>query len=202
MRLRKDRPAALFLDRDGVINDLVYYPDSGEFESPRQPSHLQMQPEIGAPLREARAMGYLIFLVSNQPSAAKGKTSLDALQSIHDVICEKLRAESVALTASYYCYHHPRGVRSALSGLCLCRKPSPLFLKLAASEYGIDLSASWMIGDQDTDVQCGQRAGCRTALLDYGPSQAKRTESHPSVVAKNLHSAIAMILQSHCGGSK
>ena len=155
------RPEALFLDRDGLLNELVYYASSNEFESPRSPSDLRIRRGVTEALGKAIEVGIRLFLVSNQPSYAKGKTSLEALWAVHASFKESLEASGIRFVRAYYCYHHPQGIVAGYDGPCACRKPSSFFLRQAAAEYGLELAQCWMVGDQDTDIQCGQAAGCR-----------------------------------------
>ena len=183
---------ALFLDRDGVVADLVYYPSHDEWEAARTVDDLSIQERIEEPLREAMNQGWLLFLITNQPSYAKGKCSLEGLQAVHQRILEELANRGVTITDSYVCYHHPE---SALEGYgpCDCRKPSPHFIREAAKKYDVDLAQSWMVGDQDTDVETGRRAGCRTALLHYPRSANKRGAAVPDLDCADLRDFIRKI---------
>ncbi len=165
---------AVFLDRDGTLNPLVYYADTQEYESPRAPDAFTLLADVETALSQLSASGYSLFLVTNQPSYAKGKTSLENLQAVHARLINQLREGGVQLTDAYYCYHHPRGIVPAYTMVCNCRKPGIESLLRARDTYGIDLPQSWMIGDQDSDIQCGLNAGCRTILLEYAPSANKR----------------------------
>lgn len=179
------RPA-LFLDRDGVLNELVFYPDSGEWESPRTPADLRIMPGAGPALRALKAAGWPLFIVSNQPSFAKGKTTLEALRAVHAVLEARLLKEGVAFEAVYYCYHHPEGIVPGYGGPCTCRKPSPHFLRQAAARFGLDLEASWMVGDQDRDLLCARNAGCRSLLIPCAASAGKRGMVKPDAEAPGL----------------
>ncbi len=176
---------ALFLDRDGVLNHLVFYPASGEWESPRCRGDLRVIDGAVEGLSRAVEAGWHLFIVSNQPSCAKGKTSLDDLKSVHDEVIHRLGNE-VSFTAAYYCFHHPRGVVKELTRRCDCRKPGTRFLFEAERDYDIDLSASWMIGDADTDVQCGRSAGCFTSLLQYPHSADRRQGMRADLICNDL----------------
>jgi D-glycero-D-manno-heptose 1,7-bisphosphate phosphatase len=176
---------ALFLDRDGVVNDLVYYPSHEEWESPRNVDDLRIRPGVTAALRDLTGRGWLLFLITNQPSFAKGKCPLESLQQVHEQVLARLRAEGVVITDSYVCYHHPQSVVAGY-GTCECRKPSPFFIQKAAQDYGLDLSRSWMAGDQGTDIAAGRAAGVKTALLEYEHSQAKRGAVAPDLVCASL----------------
>lgn len=156
---------AVFMDRDGVLNRTVYYSSSAEWESPRTPEDFELLDGVVPALRHLRDCGFLLFVVSNQPSYAKGKTSREALMQVHQRLVLDLRLEEICLTDVYYCWHHPNGIITEVSGACECRKPSPFFLHRAAMQYDIDLAQSWMVGDRESDIECGRRAGARTIRI-------------------------------------
>jgi D-glycero-D-manno-heptose 1,7-bisphosphate phosphatase len=183
-----DGHPAIFLDRDGILNDLVFYPDTGEWESPRSAADLRIVPGAGVVLRALAEKGWPLFLVSNQPSFAKGKTSLEALLAVHDSLLAYLAGYGVHLTKAYYCFHHPKGVVPGFDGPCSCRKPSPHFLLQAASRFGLDLSASWMVGDQDLDLLCARNAGCRSILIPCAVTASKRGGVAPDQEVADLAS--------------
>lgn len=183
---------ALFCDRDGVVNELVYYPSHDEWEAPRDVTDLRMREGAAAALREANARGWLVFLITNQPSYAKGKCPLEALQRVHARVLELLASENVKITEAFVCYHHPTSPISGF-GSCECRKPSPWFIRQAASRHDLDLGRSWMAGDQDTDIETGRRAGCRTALIEYEHSKAKRGSLEADLVCADLAAVVHQI---------
>ena len=176
---------ALFLDRDGVLDDLVFYPSHGEWESPRHLRDLTMRENIAEPLQQASRAGWLLFVITNQPSYAKGKCSLEDLEEVHARVMQELSGAGVKITKDYVCFHHPESKLEGY-GACECRKPKPFFLKEAAREFDIDLKRSWMVGDQDTDIVTGINAGTRTALLNYGRSADKRGKTKPDLVCEDL----------------
>ncbi|HEX7833423.1 MAG TPA: HAD-IIIA family hydrolase [Thermoanaerobaculia bacterium] len=181
---------ALFLDRDGVVDELVYYPSHDEWESPRRISDLKMIDGVTEPLRRFHDAGWLLFVVTNQPSAAKGKASRDELQEVHDAV---MRALDVPVTQSYICFHRSEDA-------CECRKPKPYFLLEAAREFGVDLAQSWMVGDQDSDLRCGRAAGCKVALIEHRGSEHKRGEVEPDLRVADL-GALAVALLGCTGQS-
>ena len=185
---------ALFLDRDGVVDELVFYPSHNEWESPRTVADLRMIPKAFAPMREARQDGWLLFLVTNQPSYAKGKCRLEDLEQVHARVLSELAQAGVEIAHAYICYHHPESKIEGY-GRCECRKPSPFFLRQAAKDYDLDLSRSWMAGDQDTDVVTGINAGCHTALLNYPHSGDKRGKTKPDLVCEDLADLVRKLKQ-------
>ncbi|WP_370464839.1 D-glycero-alpha-D-manno-heptose-1,7-bisphosphate 7-phosphatase [Mycolicibacterium sp. P1-18] len=185
---------AVFLDRDGVLNHLVFNPSTGEYESPHVPEDLCVIDGVVPSLRRLTNAGFELFLVSNQPSYAKGKTSLEHIEAIHRRLDGVLTDNDVVFREYFYCLHHPDGIEPDFSGPCRCRKPAPFFLLEAARKHGVDLFASWMVGDQATDVVCGQTAGCRTVLVMNEHSIAKREPSRPDVRVGSLSEAADRII--------
>ncbi|HLX63517.1 MAG TPA: HAD family hydrolase [Planctomycetota bacterium] len=193
---------AIFLDRDGVLNELVLNPKNGEHESPHDVADVHMLPGAAEAAKKLQDAGYVLFIVSNQPSYAKGKTSLEQIQAIERLVESHLRESGVEILRAYYCYHHPDGIVPEYSGACRCRKPKPQFLFDARDEFGIELSESWMIGDQDTDVQCGRRAGCRTVAVANPLSAHRRPGAEkPTLTARDLADAVEKILD-FCGSAR
>jgi len=180
--------AAAFLDRDGVIVDLVPDPLTGTDESPYHPRDVRLLPDVPEALRALRDAGYVLVGVSNQPAAAKGNVALEQLHAVHERTVELLTAAGVWLDDWRYCFHHPEGTVPELTGPCDCRKPAPGMLLAAAEELGLDLPRSWMVGDSDTDVIAGARAGCRTALVEHPGSPHRRGgELEPTCRGASLH---------------
>lgn len=184
---------AIFLDRDGVINELIFNSKTNEYESPHQPEDLILIPNALAAIKEIQDNGYALFVISNQPSYAKGKTTLRNIKEIHRRLDEQLKKYGINIIEYYYCYHHPDGIISKYSGECECRKPKPFFIKKAESEHDLNLSESWMIGDQDSDIECGVAAGLKTIQLINSDSEKKRGKSSPLYSINNLLEAIDLI---------
>lgn len=185
---------AVFLDRDGIINELIFNLKTGEYESPLSENDLRIAPEVFDCLRILKKEGFLLFVVSNQPNCAKGKATLESLYRINRLLCKQMTENDVEFSDYFYCYHHPDGVVKGYSGKCLCRKPEPYYLIEAQKKYGIDMGQSWFIGDQDSDVQCGQAAGVKTILVNEAHSRKKRGESVPDYYVINLAEAVEIIL--------
>jgi D-glycero-D-manno-heptose 1,7-bisphosphate phosphatase len=168
---------AIFLDRDGVLDELVYYADTNSRDAPRAPADVRLRPGVQEALDLAAKEGWMIFVVSNQPDAAKGKTTYEALAAAHQELLRQL--DSAPITEFFYCLHKAEDH-------CVCRKPKPFFVFQAAEQYDIDLAQSWFAGDADTDIECGRRAGCRTALIEYSHSSSKRGAQKPDRVCGDL----------------
>jgi D,D-heptose 1,7-bisphosphate phosphatase len=163
----KKRQKAIFLDRDGTINEYVgFLTDIKEF---------RLLDGVAEAIRKINASGYLAIVVTNQPIIARGEVSFTELQEIHNKMETLLGAEGAYIDAIYFCPHHPdkgfEGERVEYKISCDCRKPKPGMLLKAAEDFNIDLSRSWMVGDGKNDVEAGKNAGCKTVLIgteDYG----------------------------------
>ena len=189
--------AAVFVDRDGVLNELVPHPVSGRPESPLDPEQVVLVPGAAAALRRLHNAGYVVVGVSNQPAAAKGTVDIKQLESVQARVLDLLERAGAATDAFRLCFHHPEGVVPELTRVCNCRKPAPGMLLDAAAELKLDLSASWMIGDTDGDVAAGVAAGCRTILIENLASAHKRSgRVRPDATAPDLAAAVDFVIAS------
>ncbi len=146
------RRPAIFLDRDGVINERIL---NGYVTAWRQ---FRFIDHAVATLRELSRLRLPILVVSNQSGVGRGALSRHDLEQITRRFVSALGRHSVRIDGVYYCPHHP-------DEGCSCRKPKPGLLLQAARDWQIDLRASVMIGDAITDIQAAQAAGCRGILL-------------------------------------
>jgi D-glycero-D-manno-heptose 1,7-bisphosphate phosphatase len=156
---------AVFLDRDGVINELVYHQEQEVIDSPFTPGQFKLILGVIEALKSLRQAGYLAILVSNQPGIAKGHMTLNNFRLIRQKMNTELIADGAELDGEYYCLHHPKAVVEKYRVQCDCRKPLPGLLFKAARENDINLKESWVIGDNLSDIQAGKTAGCRTILI-------------------------------------
>ena len=173
VRRRFLEPAkAVFLDRDGVINEIVWNEDTEQLDSPLKWEEFHYKPKALEALSILQEKGYLLFIVTNQPAAAKGKISLEQLYDINTELLEDLKEHGIQVEAVAMCPHHPQGSphtkETFLIKNCECRKPKPGLLMKLKETYCIDWSSSYMVGDSYTDVKAGQAAGLKTVFLgDY-----------------------------------
>lgn len=159
---------AVFLDRDGVLNEMVYDETHGVMDSPMLPSQVRAVRGAGSLLRGLRRRGYFVCVATNQPGIAKGTLTLKRLEAIHAKLARLLAEEGGRWDDLRFCPHHPAGgarPRKRYVRDCACRKPKPGLLLAAAKAHGLDLGASWMVGDGLTDIRAGRAAGCRTILV-------------------------------------
>lgn len=158
---------AVFLDRDGTLNEYVGYLRSAD--------QFVLLPDVAEAIRLINASGYLAIVVTNQPVIARGEVTVAQLELIHHKLETLLGMEGAYIDALFYCPHHPmKGFDGEIAELkmdCECRKPKPGLLLKAAEKYNIDMRESWMIGDGERDIQAGKNAGCRTVLISGGGSR-------------------------------
>jgi D-glycero-D-manno-heptose 1,7-bisphosphate phosphatase len=154
---------AVFMDRDGtVIVDVGY---------PRRPDDVQLLPDALAGLRRLSELGLKLVLISNQSGVGRGLVSPEEAAAVHERFVRELERGGVHLDGAYYCPHAP-------SDACSCRKPSPEMLERAARELDLDLASSFMVGDRESDLEAGRRAGCKTILLWPDDSPAGLEADH------------------------
>jgi len=172
------RPA-IFLDRDGVLNGIVWR--EGKAASPRSVAELAIEPEAAATLAALKAAGFLLLVVTNQPDVRRGLMSDATLDAIHARLAQALPVDDI-----FACRHDN-------ADLCACRKPRPGMVLDLAARHGVDLTCSWLVGDQDRDIQCGQAAGVRTVLLARPYNSG--TESGADHVIDTLSQAVSLMVR-------
>lgn len=163
------RRRAVFLDRDGVLNE-----DDGYITSSGM---VQAIAGAGDALARLRHAGFLAVVATNQSGVARGMLSETDLAAIHAELLVQLAVEGGRLDAIYYCPHLAEGSIEAYRKDCACRKPAPGMLLAAAQDLCIDLADSFMVGDTLSDVEAGHAAGCRSILIgssgtELGPADA------------------------------
>lgn len=146
---------ALFLDRDGTINIMVYNDDHGSVDSPFKPSQFKLARGAKDLIRAAKERNYLPIIVSNQPSVAKGNLTRENLAAITSQMCEELE---IPVDCVYYCMHKSEDK-------CACRKPAIGLFEQAAKDHDIDMRASLMIGDGWNDIAAGKKIGAAKTVL-------------------------------------
>lgn len=146
------RGPAIFIDRDGVINQRR--PDDYVLNW----SQFVFVPGIREALKQLSTLGLPMIVISNQAAVGKGLLTLDGLREITTRMQQALLEDGTALTAAYYCPH-----RSEEN--CACRKPRPGLLHMAANDLNVNLSRSVLVGDSETDIKAAEAAGSRSILL-------------------------------------
>jgi D,D-heptose 1,7-bisphosphate phosphatase len=182
---------AIFLDRDDTLIE-----DPGYISDPDQVRLLDGVPEA---LIELKDLGYKLIVVSNQSAVARGIVTEKVLADIHERLRQLLADQNAYLDDIYYCPYHPEGVVPKYRKESNYRKPNPGMLLEAADDMNIDVGESWCIGNNSSDVEAGQRAGCKTVLLD-SPSRQKESGAPmsaagatPDYRAVNIKEAVNII---------
>jgi D-glycero-D-manno-heptose 1,7-bisphosphate phosphatase len=174
------RRRAVFLDRDGVLNAAIVR--GGVPHPPGDEDEVEVLPGVEDACRRLRAAGFELVVVTNQPDIARGTQTPEAVQRINDALFAALPLDAVVV-----CPHDD-------ADGCACRKPKPGMLVDAAKRRGIDLAASFMVGDRWRDVEAGVRAGCRTIFLDRGYDERP---VQPDVSVSDLGEAAVWILETN-----
>lgn len=151
---------AIFLDKDGTLIPDVPYNVNPDF--------ISLQNGVVEGLRLLKDQGYIFAVISNQAGVARGYFKVDDLEKVKEKLNLLLNKEGIHIGAYYFCPHHPLGKVPEYSIACNCRKPEPGMILKAAKDLEIDTPKSWMIGDILNDVEAGNKAGCKTILLDIG----------------------------------
>jgi D-glycero-D-manno-heptose 1,7-bisphosphate phosphatase len=159
-----NRPA-VFLDRDGVLNEVVLR--DGRAASPRSTEELKLNPDAPEALARLRTKGFLLFAVTNQPDIARGYVPAGVIDEQNTLL-----ANWLPIDATYTCPHDQ-------AADCPCRKPRPGMLLDAASEWDIALSRSWLVGDRWVDLLAAEAAGVRPVLLSRPWSWEATSEGRP-----------------------
>lgn len=196
---------AVFLDRDGVINQYVYNPEIGIVDSPSRAAEFELLPGAAQGIAKLKALGFEVVVASNQPGIAKGKFSPGLLQALTCKMEDEVRAGGGEIDAVYYCLHHPAAKLEPYRMPCDCRKPSPGLLKQAASDRHLALSGSYMVGDGFQDILAGQAAGTKTILIapakNYVLEELSKHGVRPDYMAESLLEAAEVIERIETGTS-
>jgi len=186
--MRRNR--AVFLDRDGVLNDLEYDPEEGRIGSPLSAKQLRVFPYAGEAVTRMKGLGFKVIVVSNQPGVAKRQLTYSEFERMNVRVRGELARQGCVLDAEYYCLHHPDALVRKYRRDCECRKPMPGLLVQAARENDVDLARSFFVGDALVDVKAGRAAGCTTIFLGHVTAflseMIEREDARPDYVLSSL----------------
>jgi D-glycero-D-manno-heptose 1,7-bisphosphate phosphatase len=166
---------AIFLDRDGTINEEKDYLHRIE--------DFAFIPGAPEAIRRLKGAGFLVMVVTNQSGVARGYFSREDVDRLHQHIQRELAKIGTAIDAFYLCPHHPEKGLGEFKVDCDCRKGRPGMLLQAAAEHGIDLAASWMIGDKRADLEAGRAAGCQSLLVRTGYGEEELAQGAGALAA-------------------
>jgi len=184
------RNKAVFLDRDGTINEEV-----GHL---REVEQFKLYPDAAKAIRMLNEAGYKVVVITNQAGVARGYFTEERVEEVNAHMREELAKEGARIDAVYYCVHHPEFGEGEYCQVCSCRKPEPGMILQAADELDIDLSKSFMIGDTAKDMTAGKKVGLRTVLVltGYGEKEINEIPAkyYPNFVARDLLVAVHWVL--------
>lgn len=186
-----NKQKAIFLDRDGTINEYVGFL--------RKEEDFRLIPGVSEAIKKINNSGYLAIMVTNQPVIARGEVTEEELEEIHKKMETLLGLDGAYIDDIYYCPHHPdKGFEGEIPELkieCDCRKPKTGMLEKAEREHNIDLSSSIMIGDSTLDIKMAENAGMQSVLLKTGQKgEDGKYEVSPTLIAEDLNDAINKII--------
>ncbi|MGY3211402.1 D-glycero-alpha-D-manno-heptose-1,7-bisphosphate 7-phosphatase [Mucilaginibacter sp. HD30] len=172
---------AIFIDKDGtLVPDIPYNVD---------PKKIILTSNTVGGLQRLKKEGYLLIVISNQSGVERGYFKEEALVNVEAKLQVLLAGYNLRLDGFYYCPHY--------AVKCDCRKPLPGMILKAAQEHNIDLNSSWMVGDILNDVEAGNRAGCKSILIDNGNETEWIGDDFrtPTMTCKSINEAADYILQ-------
>ncbi|HWI41800.1 MAG TPA: D-glycero-beta-D-manno-heptose 1,7-bisphosphate 7-phosphatase [Verrucomicrobiae bacterium] len=182
------RPA-VFLDRDGTINEEVSYL--------HRVQDFRFIPGAEGAVARLKRAGFAVVVVSNQSGIARGYFDEQAVHTLHAHMDGLLREAGTRIDAYYFCPHHEKDGTVS----CECRKPLPGMVTRAAAELGLALERSFMVGDKECDVQAALAAGCRPVLVrtGYGAAEAAKIPAGVPVVDSLVQAADLIIRHAEAG---
>lgn len=173
--------SAVFLDRDGVINECKVI--DGKPFPPSSLDEFILLSGVNEACRKLKQAGFVLVVTTNQPDVGRGTLKQEVVEQVHAHMCAQLPIDRVEV-----CYHPGRSESE-----CDCRKPKPGMLLRATRELDINVRASWMVGDRWRDIDCGHAAGCRTILVDYNYDEPLKQP--PDFRVRSLLEAADLILR-------
>lgn len=191
------RNRAVFLDRDGTINEEVGYVNHIE--------RFVLLPRVGEAIRILNQHGWKTVVITNQSGVARGYFPESLIRQVHGKMEDLLKREGAHLDGIYYCPHHPDIGVSPYRQRCRCRKPAPGLIEEAVKELDLDPSRSYMVGDRGADIEFAHRVGTKAVLVltGYGKGEweyfGNQWKSKPDCVAQDLYEAVQWILKEEGG---
>ncbi|MBW2182988.1 MAG: HAD family hydrolase [Deltaproteobacteria bacterium] len=183
---------AVFMDRDGTISEEVGYLNELD--------QLRLIPKSVEAIKLINESGLMAIVITNQSGVARGYFTEEMVHRVHEKMEKLLDERDVHLEGIYYCPHHPEGVVESYRKTCNCRKPASGLLKKASKDHGIDLAASYIVGDKLIDIELAYKVGAKGILVltGYGKDELEKIndvpEIRPAYVADTLFNAAKWII--------
>ena len=184
---------AVFLDRDGTINEEMGYIN--------HLSRFKILPGVTEAIKLLNEKGYLAIVVSNQSGVGRGYFPVEVVHQVHNHLEEILKDEGAKLDGIYFCPHYPRGAVPEYSKECECRKPKTGLIEQACKDHDINLSGSFVIGDRITDIELAHRAGLKSIMVKTGYGRGDleyvlpQRLMKPDHIAEDLLDAVTWIIR-------
>jgi len=184
---------AVFLDRDGTINEEMGYINHVD--------RFVLLPRVPEAIKLLKGHGFKVILVTNQAGAARGYFPASLIEEIHQLLQKQLKAHAAELDGIYYCPHHPQATVPAYRQNCLCRKPKPGLVYKAQADFDLDLNKCYVVGDRFKDIELAHNVGAKGILVltGYGKGEleyiAPNHSLRPHFVASDLYEAAEWIVK-------
>lgn len=180
------RGAAVFVDRDGTLIREVGYL--------RRVDQVEILPGVPEALALLREFGFKAVMVTNQSAVARGWLSEDELGRIHGALNAELALSGVSLDGIYYCPHHPTEGIDPYRLECRCRKPGTGMVERACAELRLDCAASYVVGDQESDMELAARVGAAAVLINGENGPTSEIDIKPAALARDFLTAARWIV--------
>ena len=190
---------AVFLDSDGVINEMIYFEEEGVIDSPYSENQFKLIKKVPEAIAKLNSSGFKVIVVSNQPGIAKGHFDEKTFEKISKKMNRLLNKKKAKLDSELYCLHHPNAKLKKYKKICNCRKPKIGLIKKVVKLYNLDIKNSYFIGDGFVDLEAARKAGCKSVFI--GNLNSKLTNIlhkknlFPDIFAHDLHEAVQIILK-------
>lgn len=190
-----DLKAAVFLDRDGTINEQMGYINHS--------CRFQLLPGAAKAIKRLNDAGIPVVVISNQSGLARGYFPEELLVTVHEKMTRLLAEEGAHVDGIYYCPHHPEAKEERFRATCNCRKPKPGLVLQAAEEMNLDPKRSYVVGDRWSDIKTAANCGARSILVrtGYGRGDEQYIGPHqeiqPDFKADDLAQAVVWILDQY-----
>ena len=188
-----DGKAAVFLDRDGTINEQMGYIN--------HECRFQLLPRAAEAIKQLNDAGVPVVVVTNQSGLARGYFPESLLETVHEKMHRLLAAHGATVDAVYYCPHHPEAKEARFRETCNCRKPKPGLVEQASEELGLDPKKSFVVGDRWSDIKTAANCGAKSVLVRTGYGRGDEAyigpqmEIQPDMKCDDLLDAVEWILR-------
>ena len=193
MKKKIAKKPAVFLDRDGTLMVNVEYISN--------PAQVRLFTKTADALKRLKKAGFYLIIVTNQSGAARGYFPESAIHKVNQKLQQKLRAKGTGIDAFFYCPHHPKGTVKSLTKKCDCRKPGTGMVKQALKRFPIDLSRSYVVGDNLGDVELAKNARLAAGVLvrtghgRYNVAEVRKLKMKNSHIVPGIAQAARWILK-------